>query len=214
MYLFAVLIRSGNAQAIDLLGHQFALPAHLGRGVSIERALHEPQRAAGIRCVHLAVDVFRHACFQSTGALFVGRDQTRHGSIHKRPFFSGEICRFIGFAGRRRAALSRRSGLCVSVRRGHEHRAAKAGAGHRYNRNQGQGFAQKLTPRVVLLRHEAPHQAVTDYSCSWAASRFGRRYGVENNLKKTRRQKLVTNSNRPFALMNRFVRNFAAPMAN
>jgi hypothetical protein len=130
-------IRRGDTQAIDLLGHQFALPAHLRWSIGIKRALHKPQGAAGVRRVHLTVDVLRRAGFQGSGALGIGRDQTLDGSVDKRPFLGSEIAWLVGFfAGR---WLSRRS---LGRRRcRHQHRTAKAGAGNRDHRDQGQGFA-------------------------------------------------------------------------
>lgn len=140
-------IRRGNAQAIDVLRHQFGLPAHLWSGIRVERALHEPQGAAGVRGVHLTVDVFRRAGFQGTRALVIGRDQALDGGVDKRPFLGREVSRLVGLFTRRWLGWCglRRLRCC------HQHRAAKAGAGNRDHRDQGQGFAQKVTPGVVLI---------------------------------------------------------------
>jgi hypothetical protein len=59
----------------------------------------------------------------------------------------------------------------------------------------------------------APHQAVTDYSRSGAAFRFGSGTGRYRPWEQARMQSLVTNTNRPGAQMNRFMRKFAALLA-
>jgi len=70
--VFAPGLHGSDAQTVDLLRAELQLIAELRGGIGLERALHVPLGAGGVRGVHLAIDEFRGARFQCAGAEFVG----------------------------------------------------------------------------------------------------------------------------------------------
>jgi len=122
-----------QSQTVDLLRHQRQLIAQLFRQVRIERSLHIPVGAGGVRGIHLAIDKFRHARFQRAWTALVIRDQAGDGSLDKGEFLSGKP------AGLVVARRLRRSGIGSLHRRRHAE-AADDGAARRHSWRQRNGL--------------------------------------------------------------------------
>ena len=150
----APAVHGSDAQAVDLLRAELQLIAQLWRCVGVERALHVPLCASGVRRVHLPVDEFGSAGFQRAGAKLVGRNDAGHGGLQKRPLFGAEKCRLI-VTRRWRGRHFRWLLLRLRGRKQLAGTHAQPCAGHGNDRDQGQGLAQKIPARVVwgMLRH-------------------------------------------------------------